>query len=54
VKPTKLDPLSVWIKTETRIVDERGGPVALRWNQILVHRTPEQVQAGFIRAEAAA
>ena len=54
VKPTRLDPLSVWIKTETRIVDERGEPVALRWNQILVHRTPEQVQAGFIRAEAAA
>ena len=54
VKPTKLDPLSVWIKTETRIVDERGVTVALRWNQILIHRTPEQVKAGFIRAEAAA
>ena len=54
VKPTKLDPLSVWIKTETRIVDERGVTVALRWNQILIRRTPEQVKAGFIRAEAAA
>ena len=54
VKPTRLDPLSVWIKTETRIVDGRGETVALRWNQILIHRTAEQVKAGFIRAEAAA
>jgi hypothetical protein len=41
----------VWIKTETRIVDERGETVALRWNQILIHRTPEQVQADWIRAD---
>jgi hypothetical protein len=54
VKPTKLDPLSVWIKTETRIVDERGETVALRWNQILIHRTPEQVKAEYIRPEVAA
>ncbi len=54
VKPTKLDPLSVWIKTETRIVDERGETVALRWNQILIHRTPEQVKAAWIRPEATA
>jgi hypothetical protein len=53
VKPTRLDSLSVWIKTETRIVDERGEPVALRWNQILIHRTPEQVKAAWIRPEAA-
>ena len=54
VKPTRLDPMSVWIKTETRIVNERGEPVALRWNQILIHRTPEQVKADWIRPEAAA
>ncbi|MBI3031468.1 MAG: MaoC family dehydratase N-terminal domain-containing protein [Candidatus Rokubacteria bacterium] len=53
VKPTRLDPLSVWIKTETRIVDERGETVALRWNQILIHRTPEQVKADWVRPEAA-
>jgi hypothetical protein len=35
-------------------VDERGEPVALRWNQILIHRTPEQVQAGYLHPEAAA
>lgn len=45
-KPIKLDPLAVWIKTESRIVDDRGEVVAFRWNQILVHRTPEQVNAG--------
>jgi hypothetical protein len=54
LKPTKLDPLSVWIKTESRITDERGETVALRRNQILVHRTPEQVESGWIRPEAAA
>ena len=49
LKPTKLDPLSVWIKTESRITDERRETVALRRNQILVHRTPEQVAADWIR-----
>ena len=54
LKPIKLDPLAIWIKTESRITDERGETVALRRNQILIHRTPEQVQVGFIRTEAAA
>ena len=54
LKPIKLDPLAVWIKTESRVMDERGEVVALRWNQILVHRTPEQAKADWIRPEAAA
>lgn len=54
LKPIRLDPLAVWIKTESRIVDERGELVALRWNQILVHRTPEQVKADYVRPEAVA
>ncbi len=52
LKPIKLDPLAIWIKTESRIVDERGEVVAFRWNQILVHRTPEQMKADYIRPEA--
>jgi len=47
---TKLDPLSVWIKTETTIVNERQEVVAVRANQILVHRTPEEIAAGTSRA----
>lgn len=43
VRPTRLDPESVWIRTETTIVDAREQPVARRWNQIMVHRVPEQV-----------
>ena len=54
LKPIKLDPLSVWIRTESRIADERGETVAIRRNQILVHRTPEQVKANWIRPEAVA
>jgi len=46
VRATRLDPLSVWIRTETTIVDERLEVVARRLNQIMVHRTPEQVGAG--------
>lgn len=47
---TKLDPLSVWIKTETTIVNQRQDVVAVRTNQILVHRTPEEIAAGTSRA----
>ena len=47
---TKLDPLSVWIKTETTIVNQREELVAIRTNQILVHRTPEEIAAGVSRA----
>ncbi|HEV8439226.1 MAG TPA: MaoC family dehydratase N-terminal domain-containing protein [Methylomirabilota bacterium] len=47
---TKLDPLSVWVRTETTIVNRREEVVAIRWNQILVHRTPEEIAAGVIRS----
>jgi hypothetical protein len=47
---TKLDPLSVWIRTETTIVNQRKDVVAKRTNQILVHRTPEEIATGVSRA----
>lgn len=47
---TKLDPLSVWIRTETTIVNQREEIVATRTNQILVHRTPEEIAAGVSRS----
>ena len=47
---TKLDPLSVWIRTETTIVNQREEVVAVRTNQILVHRTPEEIVTGVSRA----
>lgn len=47
---TKLDPLSVWIKTETTIVNQREDIVAVRTNQILVHRTPEEIAPETSRA----
>jgi hypothetical protein len=47
---TKLDPLSVWIRTETTIVNRREELVARRINQILVHRTPEEIATGVSRA----
>ena len=43
---TRLDPLSVWIRTETTIVNQHQDVVAVRGNQILVHRTPEEIAAG--------
>ncbi|HEY4911627.1 MAG TPA: hypothetical protein VIJ73_19090 [Methylomirabilota bacterium] len=47
---TRLDPLSVWIRTETTIVNQREELVARRTNQILVHRTPEEIATGASRA----
>jgi hypothetical protein len=47
---TKLDPLSVWIRTETTIVNQKNDVVAKRTNQILVHRTPEEIATGVSRA----
>lgn len=47
---TRLDPLSVWIMTETTIVNRQEQVVATRRNQILVHRTPEEIAAGVSRA----
>jgi hypothetical protein len=47
---TRLDPLSVWIQTETSIVNQSEELVARRINQILVHRTPEEIVAGATRA----
>ncbi|MBI1847086.1 MAG: MaoC family dehydratase N-terminal domain-containing protein [Candidatus Rokubacteria bacterium] len=49
VRPTRLDPASVWIRTETTIVGADQAPVARRLNQIMVHRTPEEVAAGRSR-----
>ena len=43
VRPTRLDPLSVWIRTETSIVAGAEEVVARRLNQIMVHRTAEEV-----------
>jgi len=47
---TKLDLLSVWIRTETTIVNQQREVVARRTNQILVHRTPEEIATGMSRA----
>ncbi|MBI1959434.1 MAG: hypothetical protein HYS36_09440, partial [Candidatus Rokubacteria bacterium] len=49
-RSTRLDPLSVWIRTETTIVNEREQVVARRTNQILVHRTPEEIATGVSRS----
>jgi hypothetical protein len=46
LRATKLDPLSVWIRTETTIVDQHERLVAKRLNQIMVHRTAEEVAHG--------
>jgi hypothetical protein len=43
VRSTKLDPLAVWIRTETTVVDQGQRLVAKRLNQIMVHRTAEQL-----------
>jgi hypothetical protein len=45
LRGTRLDPLSVWIRTETTIVNQDQEVVATRTNQILVHRTPEEIAA---------
>jgi hypothetical protein len=50
LRGTRLDPLCVWIKTETTVVNEREEVVAIRTNQILVHRTPEEIAAGISHA----
>ena len=47
---TKLDPLLVWIRTQTTIVNQQAQVVATRTNQILVHRTPEEVATGVSRS----
>jgi hypothetical protein len=47
---TRLDPLSVWIRTETTIVNDKEEIVARRTNQLLVHRTPEEIATGVSRA----
>jgi acyl dehydratase len=45
IKPTRLDPLSTWIVTETHIQNQRGETVAIGRNTLLTHRTPEEVAA---------
>src|SRR5262249_22612295 len=47
---TKLDPLRVWIRTETSIVNQDQALVCRRTNQILVHRTPEEIAQGVTHA----
>jgi acyl dehydratase len=46
VRPTRLDPLSVWIRTATTIVNERQEVVATRLNQIMVHRPGATTDGG--------
>jgi hypothetical protein len=50
LRGTRLDPLCVWIKTETTVLDRREQVVAIRSNHILVHRTPEEIAAGISHA----
>ena len=45
VKPTRLDPLSTWIVTETHIENQDGETVAIGRNTLLTHRPPEEVAA---------
>jgi len=42
-KTIRLDPRSVWIETETRIINQDGELVAIGRNTLCTHRTPEQV-----------
>ncbi len=44
-KSIKLDPRSVWIKTEMRITNQDGELVAVGTNTLCTHRTPEQVES---------
>ena len=44
-KSIRLDPRSVWIKTEMRITNQDGELVAIGTNTVCRHRTPEQVEA---------
>ncbi|MCA9830461.1 MAG: MaoC family dehydratase N-terminal domain-containing protein [Dehalococcoidia bacterium] len=44
-KPTRLDPISTWIVSETHIIDEAGKVVAIGRNTLLTHRPPEEVAA---------
>jgi len=50
LRGTRLDPLCVWVRTETTVVNEREEVVAIRANRILVHRTPEEIAAGISHA----
>jgi len=46
LRKTRLDPLSVWIRTGTTIVDGEQRVVAERFNQIMVHRAAGDVARG--------
>jgi len=46
LRKTRLDPLSVWIRTGTTIVDDEQRVVAERFNQIMVHRAAGDVARG--------
>ena len=45
VKPTRLDPLSTWIVTESHIQNQDGETVAIGRNTLLTHRPPDEVAA---------
>jgi hypothetical protein len=49
LRSTRLDPLSIWVRTETTILKRPDVVVARRLNQIMVHRTTEQVATGAQR-----
>jgi acyl dehydratase len=54
VRGTRLDPLSVWVRTETTIVREEGDVVARRLNQLMVHRSaPSEPSRGASGARRA-
>ncbi len=44
-KPTRLDPISTWIVSETHIIDQDGETVAIGRNTLMTHRPPEEVAA---------
>jgi N-terminal half of MaoC dehydratase len=46
MRATRLDPRSIWIRTETTIVKQPDVLVATRLNRIMVHRTPGQAATG--------
>lgn len=50
LRGTRLDPLCVWIRTQTTVLNQAEDLVAERTNHILVHRTPEEIAAGITHA----
>lgn len=44
-RPTRLDPISTWVISETHILNQHGATVAIGRNTMLTHRPPEAVAA---------